>query len=170
MIQQLETTATLATRPGTPADQPWIREQLTRRWGSCHIVTRGQVHNAVLLPALLAELAGRRVGLATYHPAGEECELVTLDSFLPGRGVGAQLIAAVKGAALAAGCRRLWLITTNDNLNALRFYQKQGFVLAALYPNAIAQSRQLKPEIPLIGEEGIPIRDELLLTIPLAAR
>jgi N-acetylglutamate synthase-like GNAT family acetyltransferase len=79
------------------------------------------------------------------------------------------LIEAVAAAARASGCRRVWLITTNDNLTALAFYQKRGFVLTALHPNAVAASRKLKPEIPLVAENGIPIRDELELELRLDA-
>jgi hypothetical protein len=62
----------------------------------------------------------------------------------------------------------LWLISTNDNLNALKFYQKRGFSLVKLYKNAVNETRKkIKPEIPLIGENGIPIRDEVELEILL---
>jgi RimJ/RimL family protein N-acetyltransferase len=77
------------------------------------------------------------------------------------------LIEAVKNTARAAKCKRLWLITTNDNLNALRFYQKRGFVLVAVHRNALEISRQLKPEIPLFGADGIPLRDEIELEMIL---
>jgi ribosomal protein S18 acetylase RimI-like enzyme len=72
----------------------------------------------------------------------------------------------VKTFAKRSGCRRLRLTTTNDNLNALRFYQKVGFILAALRPNAIEKTRKLKP-IPMLGENGIPIRDEIELELML---
>ena len=106
-------------------------------------------------------------GLVTFHIAGDACEIVTLDSLHPGQGIGTALIEAVKAAAGAAGCRRLWLITTNDNLHALGFYQKRGFRLVAVHPGAVDDSRKLKPEIPLIGNDGIPIRDEIELEIVL---
>jgi len=92
---------------------------------------------------------------------------VTIDSLVEGQGVGTALIAAVAEAARASGCLRLWLVTTNDNVDALRFYQKRGFRLAALYPDAIAESRKLKPKIPPIGAHGIPIRDEIELVMRL---
>jgi ribosomal protein S18 acetylase RimI-like enzyme len=81
--------------------------------------------------------------------------------------VGSALIAAVRAAAQAAGCRRLWLVTTNDNTRALRFYQKRGFRLAALYPNAMERYRRLKPQIPELGLDGIPLRDEIELEMTL---
>ena len=55
------------------------------------------------------------------------------------------------------------LITTNDNVDALRFYQRRGFVLTELRPGAVDESRRMKPQIPLVGAYGIPIRDELVL-------
>ncbi|MEW5718069.1 MAG: GNAT family N-acetyltransferase, partial [Chloroflexota bacterium] len=82
-------------------------------------------------------------------------------------GIGSALIDAVKLRARQAGCKRLWLITTNDNLTALRFYQKRGFTLAALHRNALEESRKIKPEIPLVGEHGIPLRDEIELEMML---
>lgn len=107
------------------------------------------------------------MGLVTYRIDGSECEIVTLDSAIEGMGIGSGLISAVKSAAMSAKCHRIWLITTNDNTPALRFYQKIGFVLVAVYPKSIEQSRKLKPEIPMIGLDGIPLRDEIELEMPL---
>lgn len=61
--------------------------------------------------------------------------------------------------------RRLWLVTTNSNLDALRFYQRRGLHLVRVWPDAMNRSRELKPEIPMIGDFGIAIRDELELEI-----
>ncbi|WP_369751178.1 GNAT family N-acetyltransferase [Brevibacillus sp. BC25] len=60
------------------------------------------------------------------------------------------------------GCHRMKLVTTNDNLQAMGFYQKRGYQLHELYINAVDKARQIKPEIPLIADNGIPIRDEIL--------
>jgi hypothetical protein len=57
----------------------------------------------------------------------------------------------------------LWLVTTNDNLRALRTYQRQGFVLTELRSGEVSRARLLKPAIPLIGQNEIPMRDELVL-------
>jgi GNAT superfamily N-acetyltransferase len=141
--------------------RPWAMELLAQEWGGPMIVTRGKVHDAGVLPGFIALHREEPVGLATYRIEGDECELMSLNSLVEGRGIGAALIASVRDVSRAAGCRRLWLITTNDNLAALRFYQKRRFRLAALYPNAIALSRQYKPEIPMTGLEGIPLRDEI---------
>lgn len=157
----------LTVRPIQTADLPWLRRVLIESWGAVQVVARGRVHQADALPAFVAVRAGQPLGLATYCVAGPACELVTLDSLARGTGVGTALVAAVAAAARDAGCRRLWLITTNDNLTALRFYQKRGFVLVALHRDALAESRRLKPSIPLVGLDGIPLRDELELELPL---
>jgi ribosomal protein S18 acetylase RimI-like enzyme len=86
-----------------------------------------------------------------------------MNSLVEKKGIGSALVEAVKEKAKAAGCERLWLITTNDNAAALRFWQKRGFRLSAIYPNAVEELRRLKPEIPLTGNDGIPIRDEMEL-------
>ena len=107
------------------------------------------------------------MGLVTYNITNSNCEIVTIDSIRPFSGVGTALIEAVKNIALKSGCKRLWLITTNDNMNALRFYQKRGFELVAIHRNALDISRKLKPEISLIGNDGIPLRDEIELEMVL---
>jgi len=145
---------------------PWLAMTLEERWGRT-VVSRGVVHDPASLPALVCVKQGERAGVATYDVRGDECELVTIDAFKPGRGAGTALLGAVAAAARAAGCRRLWLITTNDNLRALRFYQRRGMALAALHRGALAESRRLKPSIPELGADGIPLRDELELELLL---
>jgi DNA-3-methyladenine glycosylase I len=154
-------------RPLRNDDRAWVAKLLEREWGATRIVTRGRLYQADRLPGFVAVRDGRPCGLVAYRLGDGDCEIISLNSLLERIGVGSALIAAVREAAVAAGCRRLWLITTNDNLAALRFYQRRGFRLAALYPNALEASRRLKPEIPLVGHDGIPLRDELELELPL---
>jgi N-acetylglutamate synthase-like GNAT family acetyltransferase len=99
----------------------------------------------------------------TYHIENKVCEIVSLDSLVEKIGIGSGLIAAVKSEAHRAGCCRLWLITTNDNLPALGFYQKRGFHLVAVYMNALEFSRSLNPTIPFVGLGSIPLNDEIEL-------
>jgi ribosomal protein S18 acetylase RimI-like enzyme len=130
------------------------------------------VHRADLLPALvaeaqLAEAPYRLMGLATYRVEGDEAELVTLDSEPSGRGTGSALLTALLDKLRAKKCRRLWLITTNDNLYAIGFYQRRGLRFVGLHPGAVDEARLLKPSIPLIGDRGIPIHDEIELAVDL---
>ncbi|MBA3946051.1 MAG: GNAT family N-acetyltransferase [Herpetosiphonaceae bacterium] len=159
----------LALQPLTVVDREWVEQFVTAQWGAPIVVGHGVVYRPHELPGFIATEDGARIGLVTYTIAGTDCEIVTLDNIMQDSGVGAALISAVKRVAQEAGCRRLWLITTNDNLHALRFYQKRGFVLAALHRNAVVQARLLKPSIPQIGNDGIPIRDELELEMELEA-
>ncbi len=154
-------------RPSNEGDKTWVSSLLEELWGSTSIVTRGRIHKAAELPGFLAMQANVPVGVVTYHLDGKDCEITSLNSTIEGIGIGSALIAAVKDVATEAGCKRLWLITTNDNTVALRFWQKRGFLLVAVYPDALEHSRRLKPEIPLIGNEGIPLRDEIELEMIL---
>lgn len=151
----------------TDADRERVREFITRRWGAETVVAHGVAYHPHELPGLVALCGDEIVGLVTCHVEGNACEIVTIDSTPPGAGIGTALIDAIKGFARHESCQRVWLITTNDNLNALRFYQKRGFALVAVYRGAVDQARMLKPEIPLIGNDGIPLRDEIELEMIL---
>lgn len=145
-------------------DTATLEQWLTERWGEGGVVSRGRVHTASGLLALAAYDTGEAlVGLVSFCIEGDSCEVVTLDTSVSGKGIGTALLSAAEAAARAAGCQRLWLITTNDNLPALRFYQRHGWRLCALHANALAESRRLKLAIPEIGLDGIPLRDELEL-------
>ena len=129
-------------------------------WGE-EVVGRGRAWQPADLDALIAVDGDRRVGIATYEIAGDEAELVTLDAIVEGRGAGRALIDAVAAAAREAGAHRLRVMTTNDNLRALRLYQLTGFRLEALRVGAVDAARERKPSIPASGADGIPVRDEL---------
>lgn len=157
-------------RPAEPDDRSWIGEILRTRWGGTNMLVRGRLVQAVNLPALLVEREGRRCGLATYTLDGGTCEIITLDALEQRTGVGSALLEAVADEARRQGAGRLTIVTTNDNLDALRFYQRRGFRLAALRPGAIAEHRTLKPSIPATGDYGIPVCDELELERTLRNR
>jgi GNAT superfamily N-acetyltransferase len=159
----------VAVRAATAADRPTVARVLTERWGTTTMVSRGARHDAATAPAFVAERGGRLMGLATYLVAGggHVVELLTLDALEEGQGVGSGLVEAVVAAAAAAGCARVVLVTPNDNTAALRFYQRRGFRLVALHAGAVDVARKGKPEIPLTGNDGIPIHDELELALDL---
>ncbi len=148
-------------------DREWANSVIEREWASTRIVSRGKVHCSDSLPGFIAIQKNQKVGLVIYRIDEQECEIITLKSLVEGIGIGSSLITVVRDIAISNGCKRLWLVTTNDNLSAMRYYQKRGFMFAAVHRYAVEQSRQLKPEIPLIGIDGIPIRDEIELELPL---
>lgn len=151
----------------TADDREWLAWFLEKNWGSTKIVSRNRVHDASNLPGFLAVEEGKPLGVIIYNIEDDQCEIVVLESMAENRGIGSALVEAVKKAAASAGCRRIWLITTNDNMRALKFYQKRGFLLVAIHRNALEQARRLKPQIPLIGIDGIPLRDEIELELIL---
>jgi GNAT superfamily N-acetyltransferase len=157
----------LRIRPVEPGDSAWVSDLVQEQWGAPLVVSRGVPYHVHRLPGFVALQGQDRVGLVTYHVKDQQCETVTLNSLRPGQGIGTALIEAVVSTARRAGCWRVWLITTNDNLQALRFYQKRGFVLAVVHPNALERSRRIKPQIPYVGADGIPLRDEIELEMVL---
>ena len=152
------------------AAEPEVRDFLLRR-GSAVVARRGELVDALTRPAVVAIESGVVSGVLTYDIVGERCEILTLHSDRQWAGLGTAMVLAGGDLAAAAGCRLYWVVTTNDNVDALRFYQRRGFHLTAVRPGAVDQSRRtLKPQIPPTGNYGIPIRDELELaqTLPLA--
>ena len=151
----------------TSADEPLIRRFWIEHWGSSLVVSRGKIYTPEGLDGFSAVEQEAWIGLVTFSIAASECEIVSLDSLREAEGTGTALIEAVTGVARQAGCARVFLITTNDNMRALRFYQKRGFELVAVYRNEMDVVRRHKPEVPLIGLDGIPLRDEIELELPL---
>lgn len=148
-------------RPAAAADSPWI-EGFLGSFGATRVARAGELVAPFDHPMLIATVGDRRVGLLTYIVDGGTCEILTIHAAERWRGVGTRLIAAVDLVAAGAGCSRLWLVTTNDNMEALGFYQRRGFRLRAIRPGAVDEARErLKPEIPTIGDHGIPLRDEI---------
>ncbi len=177
-------------RPLERTDREWVAHFLDERWGTTQIVSRGRAVYGHLLPGFLAERGAptedgddaeapeietdttdteeaeeeeKYLGLITVNVEEKECEVTTLDSLNEEAGVGTALVEAVETWAKEAGIKRLWLVTTNDNLAALKFWQKRGYELVKIHRNAIAEARRIKPQIPITGLDGIPIRDEIEL-------
>jgi ribosomal protein S18 acetylase RimI-like enzyme len=149
-------------------DRAWVVQVETDSWSKPVVARLGELVDPTQLPGFIAFLDGQRAGLASYAVRGEECELVTIRSLREGRGVGRALLDAVRDAAVAAGCTRLWLITTNDNLRALELYQRWGMEIVAFHRHAVTEARRrLKPSIPERGAHGIPIAHELELELRL---
>jgi len=149
------------------ADRHWVEQLVRERWGDEIVVGRGKVWRPAELPGFGAFAGERCTGLVTYELDGEACEIVTIDALDEGQGIGSALLESVVSTAREAGCRRVRLLTTNNNLRALAFYQKRGFRLVGLIPGAIDEERKGKPSIPEFDSTGLPIRDELHLELTL---
>ena len=155
-------------RPLSESDRAWAVQVEAESWSEPLVARLGELIDPTSLPGFIAFLGSRRAGLASYAVRGEECELVTIRSLREGQGVGRALLDAVRAAALDAGCTRLWLITTNDNLRALELYQRWGMEIVAFHRHAVTEARRnLKPSIPEHGAHGIPIAHEFELELRL---
>jgi ribosomal protein S18 acetylase RimI-like enzyme len=142
-------------------DLPAAETLLDRTLGGRMQARLGELVDVLDLPGFVAERDGVLAGLATFRRAGTATELVALVAEPSGGGVGTQLVDAVVDSI--AGTSRLWLVTTNDNLRALRFYQRRGFRIVGVEVAGVDRARQLKPAIPLTGADGIELHDELIL-------
>ncbi len=144
-------------------DKTWLNHVIEDHWASTIVVTRGKIHYVDKLQGFVAFHNQERLGLLTYQLKESECEIITLNALIENKGIGTALIGHFENYCITKGVKRLWVITTNDNTDALRFYQKRGFKIKTVYCNALKKSRVLKPEIPKIGFYGIKIRDEIEL-------
>jgi ribosomal protein S18 acetylase RimI-like enzyme len=145
------------------ADWEWLAASWRETWSGETVVSRGTVHKLTDQAALIAWQGDARVGVATYRAGDRDWELTSISAVTSGRGIGTALMNAVEEAARAGRAARLWLITTNDNLDALRFYQRRGYRLVAVHAGAVDVARKLKPSIPETGNYDIPLRDEIEL-------
>jgi GNAT superfamily N-acetyltransferase len=150
------------------SDRPMLSWLVAELWGSADVAVHGTIFRPAELGGFIAERAGRIVGLVTYDLTVDMLEIVTLDAIERRVGIGTRLIEAAVSKARRSGCREVRL--TNDNVDALRFYQRRGFRLVELRPGAVDLSRREKPAIPWIGEYGIPLHDEIELTLPVQPR
>ena len=149
----------------TQDDLPRLRQFWIDHWGGEEMIIRGNVYRPKQLDGFVLEEKNEWIGLITFFIKDDECEVTSLDSLREGQGIGSKLIDKAMEEAHTQNCKRLFLITTNDNLHALGFYQKRGFEIVAVYRGAINESRKRKPSIPLVGMNGIPLRDEIELEI-----
>jgi Acetyltransferases len=138
-----------------------VNQYIKDEWGGPNIVTRGHIFDSSNLPGFVVVDGETLMGAVIYQIDNGECEIAALFSLVESKGVGTALINAVVEKAKRENCKRVWLITTNDNTHAIRFYQKRGLSLAGIHLNAINESRRLKPQIPLYGIDNIPILHEV---------
>lgn len=149
------------------ADRTEVAAFIEKHWGSTVIMSRGRAYYPHQEEAFIERRDGRIVGLVTFRADGDGLEVLTLNSTLEGQRIGSALMLAVIDETRRRGCNRLWLTTTNDNLRAIGFYQRLGFRITAVHVGAVDEARRLKPQIPLVGRDGIEIHDELVLELQL---
>lgn len=159
-------------RHATDADASAVTRSLAAAWGGTPVVVgRGILFDLTEWPALIAvrsepaggaddaQQDGTILGVLTYELTDDEMYVISIHADSQHQGIGSGLMEAA--VALANGRKRIWLTTTNDNLDAIRFYQRRGFRIIDVRPDAVTASREMKPTIPLVGSYGIEMRDEI---------
>lgn len=151
----------------TSEDLSRLRQFWIEHWDGKTMIVHGKVYRPKQLEGFVVAEKDQWIGLITFSISNQELEVTSLDSLRERQGIGTALINKVVDEARANDCQRVFLITTNDNLNALGFYQRRGFELVRINRGAVNESRKIKPGIPLIGENNIPLRDEIELEMIL---
>ncbi|WP_244999794.1 GNAT family N-acetyltransferase [Macrococcoides bohemicum] len=140
-----------------------VIEFFNKHWGSSEMVVSSGRYNCAELPGLVNMEDEKITGLLTYIIKDKMIEIISLDSVIENRGIGTQLMNFLERLAYKNCMFNIRVITTNDNMIALKFYQKLGYRIKEIIPDAVNEARLIKPQIPLVAENGIPILDELVL-------
>jgi N-acetylglutamate synthase-like GNAT family acetyltransferase len=149
-------------------DFEWIKEVYARTWSGDVCVSRGKVQKVDdFTGGFMAETDGQNTGFVTYTITGPETEITGIVSLKEKNGIGSALVKAVIDLAKKQQIKKVCLVTTNDNLNGIGFWQKRGFKFVKVYPGSMEFVRKIKPAVPFIGENGIPLRDEMELEMIL---
>ncbi|MTT30458.1 GNAT family N-acetyltransferase [Terrilactibacillus sp. BCM23-1] len=144
--------------------QKKLHDFFTDHWGSPEMVLSTGTYTVTDLDGFVCIDSDKRmIGLITYTLHQKSLEIISLDSLKENRGYGTHLLKKVEEVAIQKGLHQIQVITTNDNLHALRFYQKRDYYISQVFPGAVIKAREKKPDIPLVGYADIPIRDEILL-------
>ena len=148
-------------RRAVDGDRAWIDALMVELWCGPTQVANGREYRPAELPGFVAVEEGSIIGYAPFEVVGDTCWVALLRSLSEGRGIGSALVRAITEEGRALGCVRIAVITTNDNVRAARLYEHLGFQVAEVRPGAVAASRAIKPSIPLFGENGTPMTDEI---------
>ena len=150
-------------QPISEKNRQQVMNFFRQHWGSSQMIISSGTYDCAMLDGYVYVKGATIIGLVTYVLRGESLEVISLDSIQEGKGIGTFLMEEVEQFAKELVIPHIELITTNDNLQALKFYQKRGYRIINVIPNAVVEARKVKPTIPLIGNEGIPLLDELKL-------
>jgi GNAT superfamily N-acetyltransferase len=149
-------------------DVDFLSRFLLRRWGTDVLAMGGRVYRLADVEAMGAyDAEDGLVGVAVYAMKPTALFLLSLDALRQNEGVASRMIEALSGEGRRRGARRLRVMTTNVNYDGMRFYQRRGFRMTALYPGAIDALRAFAPTLKTSGADGVPARDILELEIDL---
>lgn len=166
-MMKRSTSTLFSIQPLSADDETWLRSYINDHWGAEEVVVHETIYRPAALQGFAGECNGILLGVITYLIQNGQCEIVTLNADPLHTGLGSALLEKVEVEAAKQGCSRCWLVTTNDNLDGLRFYQRRGYRMAAIHRGAVTAARKIKPSIPLVGDYGIVLQDEIMLEKPI---
>lgn len=143
------------------SDRTLVDEFIRQQWYTTTMIIWGKEVDMTQTEGFYVKEQEDIIGLITYLVSDDVLEVTSLNSLRENQGIGTKLVDAVIREAKDRKLKKILVVTTNDNINAIKFYQKRGFDMARLYHNALDISRKIKPEIPLIGDHSIPLRHEI---------
>ncbi len=146
-------------------DREMISQFMDEHYGGEPLFANGSPYMVGQLSGFVAKQEDRLLALVTYIVEGDSSRIITINSLAAGVGLGTELLKATIKAAAEAGCNRVCAAVTNDNLDALRFFQTRGFILGELRHNIVDTNREQRPDYPTRGLDGIMIRDEIEVEI-----
>ena len=151
----------------TPNDAEMVSDLMEKHWGGEPLVIRAKNYYPSKLNGILAINGDEIIAFLFFDMQDTSCEIVVFEVFDKFKGIGTTILEKLKTVANEKGCSIIYLMTTNDHLDALRFYQKRGFHICAIHLDSIKKARKMKPKIPMTGDYDIPIRDEIDLELLL---
>ncbi len=152
-----------------PASSELIEKLWQEHWG-LPIVSVDREYLPADVEGLVWRDGDEVLGLVTWAVQGGMAEIVSLDAFEQGRRIGGRLMEAAEAELRRRGVRRLRVVTTNDNPRALGLYVRRGYRLVRLHLDAMGRVRRRKPQLRLVGNDGIPLRDMWELEGALTSR
>ncbi len=157
----MTTNNVLKMRSATKDDSNWLQEIMEKEWGGLPLVIRGKKYYPHSLEGIIAENDKGIAGFLFYEIQNHDCEIIVFEVFDKFKGAGTLMLDKLKETAKNKNCKRIYLMTTNDNLDAFRFYQRRGFNICGIHIDSVKVSRKIKPTIGMVGDHGIPVRDEI---------
>ena len=142
-----------------PASTEIIAQQWEEQWGLPMVTAKREYLPPDAEGLVWRATDGRILGLVTWAVDGARAEIVSLNAVEPRRGIGTRLMESAEGELRRRGIGTAHLVTTNDNPRALSFFVRRGYRLVRLHLDAMDRVRQAKPQAPVTGNVGIPLRD-----------
>jgi GNAT superfamily N-acetyltransferase len=150
------------TRDAGDHDRALALELFTRDIGRTRVVGFGEVVSLEATDMVVADMQGEISGALAWKRRDEALQVVALatDPMWQRSGVGGYLLAEAEVTARREGLSRVIVSASNDNLPALYFYQRHGYRITEVVPDAMLHEGE-PPQHP--GFADIPVRDELRL-------